>query len=159
MSILLVQSCSKSKAEVDTPVPALELYSGFFFNIINKAIREGEMDTRIDICILSAKHGLIDADEKISWYDRRMDQERAAELAPSVQANLEGRVNGIYDHVIVNVGGTYREALAGIESRLDTEVHYIEGAGIGYKGQALKRVLRGDLEPLSENGTLPMEAN
>ena len=117
------------------------------------------MDTRIDICILSAKHGLIDADEKISWYDQRMDEARAAELAPTVQDRLDEIVEESYDHVIVNVGGIYRETLAGVESRLDSKVHYIEGAGIGYKGQTLKRVLRGDFDSLSKNGAFPMEVN
>ncbi len=34
MSSLLVQGCSKSKNTPEEAVPALELYSGYFFKII-----------------------------------------------------------------------------------------------------------------------------
>lgn len=151
MSILLVQGCSKTKNRPDAAVPALELYRGYFFNIIKKAIREGDFDERIDICILSAEHGILDADEEIEWYDRRMDAARAAELAPSVQESLEERVGDAYERVIVNVGAVYRRALGDVASSLDATVHYIEGEGIGVKGHVLKRVVRGDVDAVLES--------
>jgi len=147
MSSLLVQGCSKSKNEPGEPVPALDLYSGFFFKIIKKAKREGEFDEDIGLCILSAEHGLIGPDDEISWYDRRMDADRAAELAPEVEAEIVERADD-YDRVIVNVGGDYNRALAGVESVLDIPVRFVEGDGIGYKGSVLKRVIRGDLGAL-----------
>ena len=146
MSILLVQSCSKSKNRSTVPVPALDLYSGFFFKIIKKAIREGEFDTRIDICILSAEYGLIDADTEIDWYDRRMDTERARELAPRVQQTLQAKVHGTYKRVIINVGGVYNTALDGIDEYLQPDIYRIEGSGIGEKGHVLKKVIRGNIE-------------
>lgn len=151
MSSLLVQGCSKSKNEPGNAVPALDLYSGFFFKIIKKAKREGEFDENIDLCILSAEHGLISPSEKITWYDRRMDTGRAAELAPDVTADIATRVNGTYDKVIVNVGGPYNRALKDIESVLDIPVHFIEGEGIGYKGSVLKKVIRGNFDALEAN--------
>jgi cytoplasmic iron level regulating protein YaaA (DUF328/UPF0246 family) len=152
MPTLLVQSCSKSKNQPATAVPALELYSGYFFKIIKKARREGALVSDIDICILSAEYGLLSSDSEIDHYDRRMDTERARELAPDVQAALETRVANGYDRVIVNVGGAYQEALEGIRKRVEVPVHYIEGAGIGEKGRLLKQVIRGDLTPASLNG-------
>jgi len=157
MSPLLVQSCSKSKQEPDKPVQALDLYSGFFYNIIKKAKREGEIRSDIDICILSAEHGLIDSDTEIEWYDRRMDSKRAKELAPKVKAEFKRRVEEEYELVIINAGEAYRKALTGVEDTVNADVHYIEGDGIGYKGHALKRIIRGDFEPLTNGSTPTME--
>ncbi|GAA1324201.1 hypothetical protein GCM10009647_059560 [Streptomyces sanglieri] len=153
MSSLLVQACSKSKNQPDEAIPALELYSGYFFKIIKKSMREGVFDEEMDICILSAEHGLIDADTEIEWYDRQMDTERAAELAPSVRSQLRETVTNTYDEVIVNVGGAYREALEGVSDIVESDVYYIEGEGIGHKGHVLKRVVRGEREPLTETPT------
>ncbi|NIC00931.1 DUF6884 domain-containing protein [Halobacterium sp. R2-5] len=150
MSSLLVQGCSKSKNEPGEPVPALDLYSGFFFKIIKKAKREEEFDEDIDLCILSAEHGLIDPDDEISWYDRRMDANRAADLAPEVKKRIVERADD-YERIIVNVGGDYNRALEGVESVLDVPVYFIEGDGIGYKGSILKQLVRGDLEALETN--------
>jgi hypothetical protein len=150
MSSLLVQGCSKSKNEPGKPVPALDLYSGYFFKIIKKAKREGAFNEEIDFCILSAEYGLIDPEDKISWYDRRMDQNRAAELAPEVRSELVERADD-YDRVIVNVGGPYNRALEGVESVLEPPIYFVEGDGIGYKGSVLKRVIRGNLDSLDAN--------
>lgn len=157
MPSLLVQGCSKSKNRPGEAVPALELYTGYFFKIIKKAMREGEFDDQLDICILSAEHGLIDSDTEIEWYDRRMDSERANKIAPDVQTALRNRVTDSYDRIIVNVGGTYARALDGVESSLDADVHYIEGNGIGVKGSILKRVVRGDVEAAVNQVTMEHE--
>ena len=150
MSMLLVQGCSKSKNQPSEAVSALNLYTGYFFKIIKKAMREEAFDDRIDVCILSAEHGLIDSDAEITWYDRRMDADRAVELAPQVRENLRERITGNYDHVIVNVGSVYRLAIEGVSSSVDADVHYIEGEGIGAKGHVLKRVVRGEVEAAFE---------
>lgn len=146
MSILLVQSCSKSKNQPKEAVPALDLYSGYFFKIIKKAIDDNEFDQDIDILILSAKYGLIDADTEIGWYDQEMDACRAAELTPVVQTEFRNRVKEKYNQVIINAGKIYQRTLAGSSSIEDVDVHYIEGEGIGAKGRILKQVVRGNIE-------------
>lgn len=154
MSILLVQGCSKSKNRPGGAVPALDLYSGYFFRIIKKAIREDEFDDRIDISILSAEYGLIDADHEITWYDRKMDTERARELAPAVQQTLKSKLKKTYEMAIINVGGTYRHTLDGIESTVQSKIHHINGAGIGEKGHLLKQVIRGDLQAAAPDSAM-----
>ncbi len=144
MSILLIQGCSKSKNAPGEPVEALDLYSGYFFKIIKKAIRDGDFNKRIDIWILSAKYGLIEDETEIQHYDRRMDSKRAAELAPQVSEDLEHKGVGEYDTVVVNVGNDYRDALSGLEALESTDVHHIDGEGIGVKGHKLKQIIRGD---------------
>jgi cytoplasmic iron level regulating protein YaaA (DUF328/UPF0246 family) len=148
---LLVQSCSASKSKAETPMPALDRYRGYFFKIINKAKREGELDPAIDICILSAEYGLLEPDEDIPHYDRRMDADRAEELRPEVVPELREKVaSGNYDRVLLNMGEDYRRAVKGFETGLSAEIEYIEGAGIGEKGHQLKQMLRTDEGPGAE---------
>jgi hypothetical protein len=148
MSILLIQGCSKSKNCVNGTVSALDLYSGFFFKIIKKAMRENEFDDRIDIWILSAEYGLIEEGTEIRPYDRRIDDERAAELAPSVSETFQSKEGSEYDIIIVNVGNDYRDALPDLGSLEHTRVHHIDGDGIGVKGHKLKQIVRGDFSDI-----------
>lgn len=148
MAILLVQGCSKTKKSVSEPVEAFELYDGYYYKIIKKAIRKDEFHADLDICILSAEHGLLDPDDPIVTYDRKMDRERAEELRSDVISELQMRIeNGGYDTVLLNLGETYRRAVAGFESHTDATVRTFEG-GLGERGHYLKNVIRGDMSPL-----------
>ncbi|WP_159077157.1 DUF6884 domain-containing protein [Halococcoides cellulosivorans] len=145
MAVLLVQSCSKSKAETEARLPALDLYSGYFFKIIKKSMREGEFDEQIDIAILSAEHGLVTGSTEIGWYDRRMDAKRAAELAPEVKTGLRERADS-YENIVINTGSIYQQAIEPVPSEIKSDVYRIEGDGIGEKGSVLKRLVRGKLD-------------
>jgi hypothetical protein len=147
---LLVQSCSKSKNRPDEAVTALDLYSGFFFRIIKKARREGAFDPEVELYILSAEHGLLAPETEIEWYDRKMETERAAELAPQVTQALAARAPS-YDQIIVNAGRAYRSALYGINDDVETPLRYIDGQGIGEKGQILKRIVRGEAQSVTNS--------
>lgn len=145
MTVLLVQSCSKSKNQDARGCQPLELYDGYFFKIVKKAKREGALRDDLEICILSAKYGLVDQTDSIDHYDREMTGERARQLRPEVLANLESRVAAHdYETVLLNLGRTYRSAVEGLSERVDTPVTTIEGGGIGEKGQQLKQLLRTD---------------
>jgi cytoplasmic iron level regulating protein YaaA (DUF328/UPF0246 family) len=151
MPNLLLQSCSASKREVSGPTPAFDLYSGYFYKILNKSMREGEFRSDIDINILSAKYGLLDPSDEIEWYDQQMDRARADELNPSVVDAIETRVTDAeYDRIVVNMGSTYRRAISGLNQRVDATVAEIQGGGIGEKGNALYRFIRGDDSVLKE---------
>ncbi len=144
MTTLLVQGCSDSKNRTTGAVPALELYTGYFFKIIHKSRGEKGGELAVDVCILSAEHGLLDPETEIEPYDRRMDSERAAELRPEVLSELTDRVAGTYDRVVVVGGAAYRAALDGLADEVEAEVHYVRGDGIGEMGHKLKRFLNGD---------------
>lgn len=144
MSSLLVQSCSASKNEPAETVPALQLYSGYFFKIIKKARRDGDYTDSVDLRILSAEHGIVEPNQEIGFYDRRMDSERAERLAPQISEQLSAAIDNDHDKLLVNVGRGYREALEKAEEELNVPLYYIEADGIGYKGQVLKRFIRGE---------------
>lgn len=143
MSTLLVQSCSKTKNQARSPGPALDIYSGYYYKILKKAIDEEEFVDWLDICILSAKYGLLDTDEEIEVYDRRMDTSRAKELRPRVTEQLRSRVTTHgYEKVVVNAGEAYRRAID--MDALPVPVYEMRGDGLGEKGHYLKRFIRGE---------------
>lgn len=151
MSTLLLQSCSASKREVEGTLPAFELYSGYFYKILKKCIREGELRSDVEIAILSAKYGLLDTAEEIEYYDRRMDSQRARELNSSVVDAVAERIHEAgHDRVVVNMGETYREAISGLSDLVDVPIVEIHGDGIGEKGSALHGFIRGDDSVLRE---------
>lgn len=145
MPSLLVQSCSATKNQVSKPTPAIEVYDGYFFRIIKKAMREGKFRSDIDLCILSAEHGVLDAKDEITTYDRRMTAERAAELCEPVSNELRSRLEiGDYETVILNVGNVYKKAITGLSEDKNIHVKSLEGDGIGFKGRQLKSLIRSD---------------
>lgn len=148
MPTLLVQSCSATKNRVTEPTRALDVYDGYFFRILKKAIRENSFRSDIDICILSAKYGLIDAEDAITTYDQRMTSSRAEELRESVTDNIRERIGEKeYNEIVLNLGKEYLQAVSGLSDIVDVEVSTIEGRGIGSKGKELKRFVRSDTVP------------
>lgn len=142
MSSLLIQSCSATKQDVEKPVQALDLYDGYFFRIIKKAVRAGRFQSGLDIIIISAKHGVVEPDDEIRYYDQRMDPERAEELNDAVIDAVTDKVTEAgYEKVWVNLGKDYLPAVDGLESAVDVSVGYIEGCGIGMKGKRLKHLV------------------
>lgn len=145
MPTLLLQSCSASKNEVNRETPALELYSGYFYKIIKKSIRNDEFRSDTDLLILSAKYGILDPTDEIPYYDREMDSARAQELHADVVESIATRIEEVgYDQLVVNMGSTYREAIEGLGEHVDVPILGIPGDGIGEKGNALYRFIRGD---------------
>ena len=145
MTSLLVQSCSATKNQVTEPTRALDVYDGYFFRIIKKAKREEVFESDIDICILSAEYGLIDAEDVITTYDRRMTPSRAEELRDSVTNSIHKRIKeNRYDRIVLNLGKEYLRAVGDLPVRYDIDISTIQGGGIGEKGKQLKRFVRSD---------------
>ena len=139
---LLVQSCSATKESVNKPVPALDLYDGYFFRIIKKARRTGCFQPGLDIIIISAKYGVVEPDDEITYYDQRMNTERAEELNADVVSAIAGKVDtNEYKKVWINLGKDYLPAVDGLQDAVDVPVSYIEGNGIGMKGKRLKHLV------------------
>lgn len=142
MTSLLVQSCSATKEPADTPVQALDLYDGYFFRIIKKAVRANRFQPGLDIIIISAKYGVVEPDDEISYYDQRMDTERARELNDEIIDTIASKITEYgYEKVWINLGKDYLPAVAGIEDAIDVPVAHIEGSGIGMKGKRLKHLV------------------
>jgi cytoplasmic iron level regulating protein YaaA (DUF328/UPF0246 family) len=147
MNYLLVQSCSATKQKVEQPVPAIELYDGYFYRIIKNSAQYEDGCLDIDLRIISAKHGLLRPNNEISYYEQRMNTERARELRGDIVSELKKEIeDNDYKRVIVNLGKDYQEAITGLSEAIDERVLTIEGSGIGEKGHILKRFLNGDTD-------------
>lgn len=84
---LVIVGCSRRKLRTTTPVPALDLYQGGCIPQLRR--RVGPPSARWDhLAILSAKHGLVAADQPLLPYDLVLTPERAAELRPNVTRTL-----------------------------------------------------------------------
>jgi hypothetical protein len=81
-----------------------------------------------------------------------MDSERAERLAPQISEQLSGTIENGHDKLLINVGKEYREALQKAEEELNVPIYYIEADGIGYKGQVLKRFIRGETSIENSDG-------
>lgn len=79
---LIFMPCSQTKAE-GKDIPARKLYKGVFFQTLESNI-PFDNPNEPQVLILSAKHGVIRQDRKISPYDQKMDKERADELIADI---------------------------------------------------------------------------
>ena len=96
--IVVVTACSKRKE--NTPLPAWKLYKSSRIKAIYRNSKN------CDIKILTAKYGLIDADEIIDPYDEKMDEERAQVLVSKIAKKLRK-----YDFVIYYKAGASKAYL------------------------------------------------
>lgn len=140
---LLLIACSAPKLEGTHR--AVDLYQGVMFSVLRKWMpREGQPD----ICILSAKHGLLHADTPTESYEQPMTLDRARDL--SCQAiPLAGFAGKRYSEVFIAGGRAYRDLgesyvgqlrAAGIIER-DAPIRMTEG-GIGTQRGQLGKYLR-----------------
>ena len=140
---LLILACSRRKRRVPGSLPAIERYDGVNYRVLRKAKREGRWPRRLDVLILSAKHGLLEPGASIESYDLLMTPERAKQLRPAVLASMTERLSATkYEEVFLNVGKTYRLAMNGWDAEVgrETRIIYADG-GIGQKAGAMLRWL------------------
>lgn len=111
MSDLLLLACSKRKRAIGC-APALELYDGGPYRVLRKLRREQGLPAGLHILILSARYGLLRAEEKIVQYDQLMDPRRAEELRESVSARLDELLTEVAPtRMYVDLGQIYRLAI------------------------------------------------
>jgi hypothetical protein len=115
MSALLLLSCSSSKlTRPIEPIPAIDRYTGVFFKVFNKWMREHPHRPRPDLLIMSAQFGLLRPESLIPYYDQRMNVRLAVALAPKIQAALQQELTDRrYRSILVNLGRDYLRALEG----------------------------------------------
>ena len=118
---LLIISCTGAKDKTPGLLPAVMRYKGPLYPTLHKAMRENRFPRSLDILIVSAKYGLLKSDEPIEDYDRKIDDERARELRPSVQKKLEAFLDRKdYDQLFNGLWSDYQAVLEGF----DLEQHF-----------------------------------
>jgi hypothetical protein len=142
MKLLLI-ACSERK--LGGTHRALDLYRGTMYNVLRKWMPAAPPD----ICILSAKHGLLHADTMTENYEQPMTPARSRELLaqPLALAGFEGKR---YSAVFIAAPSAYRELGRAYVDQLratgiiaqDAPVSGTEG-GIGTQRGQLGAYLRG----------------
>ena len=149
---LLIISCSQRKLTTPEPLTAIDRYDGVTYRILRKMRREGWTPENLDVLILSAKYGLMEAGMPADNYDEKMTVARADELRDSVQDALKGFIEkkeGGYHQVFINLGRAYMRTLEGFHWEL---VSTMEASGaIGLKNSQMKAWLERIAEPSIEN--------
>jgi hypothetical protein len=117
MTRCLILSCTQAKRGDERPLPALERYDGPAFRVVRRFLREADPALRdVDVYALSARYGLISANQCIADYDQRMTPARAAELCPEVLAWLQEILSQRYAEVFLSLGRSYLQAVNGFEA-------------------------------------------
>lgn len=126
---MLIISCSKRKRHFIEKKPAFEVYDGPIYRSLRK--RFSPVSTLpVDIRIVSAKYGLIEANYEIKPYEYKMTIKRAFELRGTVSATLyEILQRKKYREVFINLGATYRVALGAIEGVIGKDMRLVFAKG------------------------------
>lgn len=143
---LLIIPCSASKRQDPFPLPAIQRYTGPPYLVLHKAKKEERWPGQLEVMILSAQYGLIEADEPIDYYDLKMTPDRAVELRPSVKAKLEAKLAGGDYQVWVTLGQIYLSALPA----LPPGTRYSGRLFIGQRCAQLKQWLK-EMKEAEEN--------
>lgn len=126
---LLIISCSKRKKSTQEKRPAIEVYDGPVYRSLRK--RFNNISTLpLDIYIVSAKYGLVEAQYEIKSYEYEMTFKRALELRGVVSVALDRILKGKkYREIFINLGARYRITLGAIERIVnkDTRLTFAEG--------------------------------
>lgn len=138
----LVISCSKAKSKSHYLIPAIERYDGPLFRVLKKYLAASK-DNKLSIFILSAKYGLISANDKIPFYDCFISSEQVNKLRPKVLDLFEQAcLKTFFEEIFFVTSRKYQILVEGIDKRIDkrTKLTYSTG-GNGLKAVQLKKWL------------------
>ncbi|MCL4299228.1 MAG: peroxide stress protein YaaA [Anaerolineae bacterium] len=140
---LLILACSQRKRPDPGLLPAMERYDGGSYRILHKIKREGHWPKNLDVLILSAKYGLIEASTPIADYEQRITRERASQLKPQVIQTLQNySQQNTYSEVYVDLGQDYLSAIEGFEKFFSgSSITRVKGR-IGERLKSLKSWLK-----------------
>jgi GNAT superfamily N-acetyltransferase len=108
---LVLMACCATKKKGMGMGPAIEVYTGVFFQTLKNKLKEGAMP---NLRILSAKYGFIAPDQKIEIYDQVMDKSSADGFMLDDKL-VEGFPSNIKDVLIVGSDQYQRVMKAAIE--------------------------------------------
>lgn len=140
MRRLLIISCGATKRGDPGLLPALERYNGPPYQTLRATLRVLDAARHPTILILSARFGLIQAENPIPDYNLRLTEARALALRPQVhQVLVDVLASGGYARSFISLGHDYLAALP-LEPEVITslgEITYAQG-GIGKRLAQLK---------------------
>ncbi|MFV2198731.1 DUF6884 domain-containing protein [Nocardiopsis sp. LOL_012] len=106
---LVIVGCSREKQAL--PAPALNLYEGWCVPPLRARIGSSQ-ELRRRVLILSARHGLLHAEETVAPYDQAMTPERARQLRPATREFIDDyRSRTVVEEALLLVAPDYLDAL------------------------------------------------
>ena len=115
---LLILACSQKKRTSPALLPAIARYDGPPFQVVRRYLAQYP-DDPLDICIISARFGLIAGDTPIPHYDQRMQTAQAHRWQPAVHAGLRRLcAQRAYTAAFISVGREYAPTLHGTDTLL-----------------------------------------
>ena len=109
----LLLSCSNKKTWSSNPVKAIDLYNGVFFSVYKKALRNNpSLEGKLKLLIISAKYGLIEDSEMISYYDQKMTETVAFQQQANNSLKLQSLVERDQPQsIVVAMGKMYLKSI------------------------------------------------
>jgi hypothetical protein len=143
---LLILGCSRRKIQVPEPLPALARYDGPAFRVVRRYLDQTQ-DDALDVFIVSARHGLIAADERIAPYDEQLGQS-SPEFCAAVRNAAADILRRGYTSACLLAGMRYRCLLEGSLTFSPQRMSIIYGS-VGMRLSRLRDWLAGcvDQEP------------
>ncbi len=138
-------SCTERKRTDSNLLPAIERYDGPLFRVLRRFLRNHpDIREELNIIILSAKFGLIDANKPIPWYELQMTSAKADEMRSQVLAHLKSHFEyNNHKELFVALGAMYFRVIDGFKSIIPPTTKIIRSTGPqGIKAQELKRWLQ-----------------
>lgn len=128
---LLVLSCTRRKRPNVGSLPALERYDGPTFRVLRRYLATAPVGPPVSY-VMSAEHGLIDAEHPVACYERAMTSERADQLRESVLRGLTEAIDRIRPtSVMILMGQRYARALTGVDRSPVLMTAQLVGGSIG----------------------------
>lgn len=134
---LIIVSCSARKKKLKGFVKAWDLYDGVIYRVLKK----NKIDLKkYDVKIISAKYGLLNIDDKIKYYDQKMDNNRALYLKEEISKKTNKLFKKNYNSIYICLGKIYLRTID--EKLLSNKKIKITKGPIGIKMQKVKKLLQ-----------------
>jgi len=141
---IIVAESQRRKQDPKEPIPAIDRFTGVYFRILKKYLREGKL-LNTDILIVSQKWGILKAQDKVKYNKPTNTLDFKKSLKETQKNNLETLKNIFekknYDQIYVNVGAEFTKLIDGFEDLTSAKVIYARGPGLGPKAQHMKKYI------------------
>jgi hypothetical protein len=144
---LLLLSCSQRKKFSEGLLPAIDRYDGPAYRVLRRYLNQN-LTPSVDVIILSAKYGLISADDYLPYYDHRLTKGQVHELRHQVITKLETILNSKpYTNLLICLGKDYLELIHNYEAIIPDGLSVqVATGGIGKKLSILYDWLYGNVD-------------
>lgn len=139
---IIVAASQRRKKEPKDPIPAIDRFSGVYFRVLKKYLRNGKL-SNTDILIVSQNFGILRSQDKVPYRKPtgKIDfDEKCVEKAKKANLKTLGQIfkEKNYTEIYVNLGKEFSKLIEGFETLTSAEVIHASGPGLGPKAKHMK---------------------